>query len=74
MSHERVKIMNLVAEARTAGARQSTACEAMGISAKTFQRWITPDKQQDGRLEARREVNNKLTELECQRVIQGLNS
>ena len=73
MSHERIKIMNLVTKARNTGARQSTACDAMGISAKTFQRWVRPDNQQDGRLDARHNVSNKLTELERQRVIKVVN-
>ena len=73
MSDERVRIMTLVTEARTAGARQSKACQSIGISAKTFQRWVRPDNQQDGRLDARHEVSNKLTELERQRVIKVAN-
>ena len=73
MSDERVRIMTLVTEARTAGARQSKACQSIGISAKTFQRWVKPDNQQDGRLDARHNVSNKLTELERQRVIKVAN-
>jgi len=73
MSDERVRIMTWVTEARTAGARQSKACQSIGISAKTFQRWVKPDNQQDGRLDARHEVSNKLTELERQRVIKVAN-
>ena len=73
MSDERVRIMTLVTEARTAGARQSKACQSIGISAKTFQRWVKPDNQQDGRLDARHDVSNKLTELERQRVIKVAN-
>ena len=73
MSHERIKIMNLVTKARNTGARQSTACDAMGISAKTFQRWVKPGHQQDGRLDPRHHANNKLTELEYQHVIRVAN-
>ena len=73
MSDERVRIMTWVTEARTAGARQSKACQSIGISAKTFQRWVRPDNQQDGRLDARHEVSNKLTELERHRVIKVAN-
>ena len=73
MSDERVRIMTWVTEARTAGARQSKACQSIGISAKTFQRWVKPDNQQDGRLDARHDVSNKLTELERQRVIKVAN-
>lgn len=63
----------LINEARAAGARQSKACEVVGISAKTFQRWTRPDTVQDGRLESQREPPNKLTELERQRVIKVAN-
>ncbi len=41
----------------------------MGTSAKTFQRWVKPDSQQDGRLIALHEPKNKLTEIERQRII-----
>ena len=73
MSQERAEIINLIAHARESGARQSQACEIIGLSAKTFQRWVQPDNLQDGRLEARHEPKNKLTELERQRIIKVAN-
>lgn len=73
MSRERIKIIELINEARESGARQSTACEAIGISAKTFQRWNRPGNAQDGRLEAQHEPRNKLTALERQRIIKLAN-
>ncbi len=73
MSREREEIMTLVDEARDAGAKQSKACECMGISAKTFQRWCRPDNARDGRLDAKHEPCNKLTELERQRIIKVAN-
>ena len=54
MSKEREVIIELISEAQTAGARQSKACEVIGISAKTLQRWRQPYNVQDGRLEAKR--------------------
>ena len=37
MSDERTEIIKLVTEACDAGARQSKACDIIGICAKTFQ-------------------------------------
>jgi len=73
MSAERKEIIKLIDQAREAGARQDKACEVIGISAKTFQRWKQPDNEQDGRLEAQHEPQNKLSELERQRVIKIAN-
>jgi transposase InsO family protein len=73
MSSERKEIIGLVNEACGSGARQSKACECIGISAKTFQRWCRPGNAQDGRLDAKHEPCNKLTELERQRIIKVAN-
>jgi hypothetical protein len=61
MSTERTDMIELIEQARASGARQSQACKAIGISAKTFQRWVKPDNQKDGRLEAKHAPKNKLT-------------
>jgi transposase InsO family protein len=73
MSHERTKVMALIEKARDAGAKQSSACDIIGISPKTLQRWSQSDSLQDGRIEAKRSPSNKLTELEYQRVIKVAN-
>ena len=73
MSSERKEIITLVNEACDSGARQSNACECIGISAKTFQRWCRPDNARDGRLDTKHEPGNKLTELERQRIIKVAN-
>ncbi len=73
MKKQRIEIIALIAEAQEAGARQSKACEIIGISPKTLQRWNRPDNVQDGRLEARHEPANKLTEFERQRIINVAN-
>ena len=73
MSAEREKIIEYITEARESGARQSQACEAIGISAKTFQRWRQNENAQDGRLDAQHEPTNKLTALERQRIINVAN-
>ncbi len=73
MSDERGKIVALIDEARVAGARQSAACNVIGISAKTYQRWVRPNNAKDGRLDAGREPPNKLSELERQRLLKVAN-
>ena len=73
MSAERENIINLINESRKAGAKQSKACEIIGISAKTLQRWSLSDNVSDGRLDAAHDPANKLTELERQRIIKVAN-
>lgn len=73
MTSERIEIIELVGQARSSGARQDKACDVIGISAKTLQRWEQVGNEQDGRTEARHEPKNKLTELERQRVIKVAN-
>ena len=74
MKEEREEIRVLIKEAQDAGARQSEACKIVGISAKTLQRWSQVDNEQDGRLEAKHEPANKLTEQERERMIVLANS
>ena len=69
MNKQREEIIDWISEARENGARQSKACEIIGISAKTLQRWSLSDAVQDGRLDRLHEPPNKLTELERQRII-----
>jgi putative transposase len=73
MSSERKEIIALVSEACVSGARQSEACECIGMSAKTLQRWCRSNNVQDGRLDAPHDPRNKLTELERQRIIKVAN-
>ena len=73
MSSERADIICLVTEAQASGARQSKACDIIGISAKTIQRWGQPDNEEDGRVDAKHEPVNKLTALERQRLIKVAN-
>jgi len=73
MKSERVKIIELINQARNSGAKQDKACDIVGISAKTLQRWERPDNEQDGRIDANHEPKNKLSELERQRVIKVAN-
>ena len=61
MTAERENIINLIGDAKVSGSRQSKACDVVGISAKTIQRWRQPDNVRDGRLDAKHEPSNKLT-------------
>jgi len=69
MSLERNEIIEWVTQASNDGARQAKACEVIGISAKTFQRWAQPCNTNDGRLMTSHTPKNKLTELERQRIV-----
>ena len=69
MKEERKEIIELIEEAQQAGARQSEACDCIGITAKTIQRWKQADNEQDGRIETRHTPANKLTEEERQQMI-----
>jgi len=63
MKAERKDIISHINEACQSGARQAKACEVIGISIKTLQRWHNQDNLQDGRLDAHSSPANKLTEL-----------
>lgn len=73
MNHERGQIIDLVDAAIKAGARQSAACDIIGISAKTIQRWGQPENAGDQRLDTQREPVNKLTELERRGILKVAN-
>jgi len=73
MIEQRSNTIALVKQARASGARQKLACKAIGISPKTIQRWAKPENKQDGRLDAKHQPKNKLTELERQRIIKVVN-
>jgi transposase InsO family protein len=74
MKEDRAEILSLISQAQTSGVRQSLACEIIGISPKTLQRWRKPDNGQDGRLDAIHEPANKLTALERQQILNVANA
>ena len=45
MTQERDKIICLINEARSNGARQKQACAIIGITPKTLQRWSQAEKK-----------------------------
>jgi transposase InsO family protein len=64
--------MQLIDEAVRQGARRAQACEELGISVRSVQRWR--DTPQDGRTLVIREAPpNKLTEAERQAVLEAAN-
>ena len=69
MSSERKETIKLITHACNSGARQTKACNVIGISTKTFQRWTRTDNKQDGRIIAKHKPGNKFTEIERQRVV-----
>lgn len=73
MSSEREEIITLINNACNSGARQEKACNIIGVSAKTFQRWHTQPKKGDGRIAPKHSPKHKLTVLERQRIIKVAN-
>ena len=73
---DRAKAVELIEEARAAGARLKPACDILGISERTYQRWIKGGSiQEDKRPVAKRPCpKNKLTEKERAEVIQVASS
>jgi putative transposase len=60
-------IQLLVEEAVASGARLSRACEVIGLTARTLQRWVTSDG--DGRRGPNRSPANKLSDAERRKVV-----
>lgn len=66
-------ILGLVSEAVEAGARQSRACEILGIDGRTVQRWKRQGIGEDSRAGPRREPPNKLSSEERSKVMTIMN-
>ncbi|MFT5211952.1 MAG: hypothetical protein ACI9CE_003693 [Flavobacterium sp.] len=66
-------IVSLINDARSTGARQASACEVVGISAKTYQRWNRRDNVGDSRQDTLHTPVNKLSALERQCIIKLVN-
>lgn len=73
---DRRKTVELIETAMAQGARQDKACEVLGLSERTYQRWT-----QQGGVEAdqrplveRQAPSNKLSEAERQQVLDTCNS
>lgn len=71
---ERQQAIELISEARAGGASQEKACDLLGITLRTLQRWRQPLGFTDQRQHVCRVPANKLSEQERQRVIDMANS
>lgn len=74
---QRETLVKLISEAVSAGARQSRACQIVGISERTLQRWqpqgeaaVRPDLRPTA---SHPEPHNKLSAAECQAVLDTCN-
>lgn len=70
----RVIIIELVEEAVASGANQKLACEEIGVSERTLQRWCKngAPKEDQRPLVERTAPANKLTEEECQAILKTM--
>ena len=62
-------ILGLLEDAHNGGARLEEACEVLGISPRTVERWKAADGGEDGRRGPKSEPANKLTKME--RILSG---
>jgi len=69
MSTRRQTPITGVNQAMRDGARQSAACDVIGISAKTLQRSAQPENVQDGRLDAHPKPSTTFTPSEREQII-----
>jgi transposase InsO family protein len=70
---QRKQLLSWVDEARDTGARQTSACEILGLSIRTLQRW-RKDQQGDQRPQIVRHAHNKLSENEREAALAVLNA
>lgn len=68
---DRQQALSLIEEAVQAGARERLACEELGLTQRTLQRWRKPKTREDGRPQAKRpEPVNKLSVDEQQQILE----
>lgn len=67
-------ILELIAEAVLAGARQHMACDLLGLSERTVRRWQRQQGGCDGRHSRTEPPSNKLSEKERKEVLEVVNS
>ena len=65
----RQEVLGLIDEAVAAGARQWKACEWLGLSVRTVQRWRAEPEKQDGRRGPSSSPKNKLSDSEREAVL-----
>jgi transposase InsO family protein len=67
-------ILGLVDEAVASGARRDRACDVMGLTERSMQRWRRADVGDDGRTGPRTRPANALTSAERAKVLEVVNS
>lgn len=67
-------ILSLIDEAVGSGARQERACQELGLSLRSVQRWRKQPEQEDRRRGPAKTPANKLSETERQQVLETINS
>ncbi len=65
--------INLITEACHNGARKSKACEVLGVSLRTLQRWNENDELKDQRANVTKTPSNKLTDKEKDQILSVCN-
>lgn len=73
-SKTRKEALKLIDEASRAGARKAKACELLGITLRTYERWKSAEGLQDKRQCVERIPSNKLTSEETEAIIRISNS
>jgi putative transposase len=71
---QRAQALELVTEANDAGARKRLACELLGLTIRTLERWEKEDGLNDKRKQARTMPANQLTQEQRQMVLAIANS
>lgn len=74
MMSERRHVLSLIQHARASGARLAPACDLVGLSVRTVQRWMRPPDQEDGRRGPKTAPKNKLSVEERQALLACMNS
>jgi putative transposase len=74
-SLDRIKVIELIDEARQAGARLEPACQVINISVRTYERWVKEGSEtKDKRPYAERKPPaNKLTQEEKEKIVKVCN-
>ena len=67
-------ILSILGEAKRSGARLGPACETLGISKRTVERWRAQEVGDDRREGPKSPPPNKLTQKERQKIVATLNS
>lgn len=66
---ERRQIIDLIEQAVSEGVRRAVACDCLGVSLRTIQRWRRQERE-DGRRSNRFSRQNALTSAECKQAVE----